>query len=244
MNWLMMNLPAAIFILFVFAFGLVVGSFLNVLIARLPFEKSVIWPGSRCFTCLQPLRLADNLPIIGYLRLRGKCRICGATFSSRYLWVELFTGFAFVGLFVAEIMLNVSDAPGLKNAMWGGVPTLDGVGRLLRALVPAGDADRGVGDRPAVQDRAAADHGRRHVRRSGRVDAVAVALAERDVTDIPVSLNLLPWSHPVNEGMIPIGMTLWPVWEPWPLGAGGQLATRLAHGVAPAPRSASPSAAR
>ena len=69
-----------------------VGSFLNVLVARLPFEKSILWPGSRCFSCLQPIRIFDNLPIIGYLRLRGKCRSCGAAFSSRYLWVELEIG--------------------------------------------------------------------------------------------------------------------------------------------------------
>src|SRR5438552_14611615 len=114
MNWFLMNAPAIIFTLFVLLYGLVVGSFLNVLIARLPFEKSIVWPGSRCFTCLQPLRLLDNLPLIGYLRLRGKCRHCGAKFSSRYLWVELFTGLAFVGLYVAEILLNVNESPGLN----------------------------------------------------------------------------------------------------------------------------------
>ena len=48
-----------------------VGSFLNVLIARLPYEKSIVWPGSRCFSCYRPIRLTDNLPIVGYLRLRG-----------------------------------------------------------------------------------------------------------------------------------------------------------------------------
>ncbi|MFO0799249.1 MAG: prepilin peptidase [Gemmataceae bacterium] len=92
--------------------GLMVGSFLNVLVARLPFEKSIIWPGSRCFSCYRPVRIFDNLPIIGYLVLRGRCRFCGATFSSRYLWVEVGTGLAFLGLFLAEVVFNWFNYPG------------------------------------------------------------------------------------------------------------------------------------
>ena len=91
--------------------GLMVGSFLNVLVARLPFEKSIVWPGSRCFSCYRPVRVLDNLPIVGYLRLRGRCRDCGATFSSRYLWVELGTGLAFLGLFLAEVVFNWFQFP-------------------------------------------------------------------------------------------------------------------------------------
>src|SRR5690349_12397555 len=82
-----------------FVFGLMVGSFLNVLIARLPYEKSVIWPSSRCFVCYRPIRMLDNVPILGYLRLRGRCRACGAGFSAGYLWVEVGTGLAFATLF-------------------------------------------------------------------------------------------------------------------------------------------------
>ncbi len=213
MNWLMMNLPAVIFLFFVFAFGLVVGSFLNVLIARLPFEKSVIWPGSRCFTCLQPLRLADNLPIIGYLRLRGRCRMCGATFSSRYLWVELFTGLAFVGLFVAEIMLNTSDIPGLRNAVWGGVPTLTAWlfffvhAFLLAMLIAASVIDIQYKIVPA------------QITVIGTIVGLITSTLlpwpwPSAVTDIPANLNQMPWSHPLCSGIIPIGLTLWPVWGP------------------------------
>lgn len=97
--------------LWVFVVGLGVGSFLNVVIARLPYEKSIMWPGSRCFTCLQKLRLFDNVPIIGYLRLGGKCRNCGATFSSRYLWIELITGVLFVALFWIEILSQGTNGP-------------------------------------------------------------------------------------------------------------------------------------
>ncbi len=129
MEWLS-HIPLAMFTLFVFAIGLGVGSFLNVLIARLPYEKSVIWPGSRCGACLQPIRLTDNLPIIGYLRLRGRCRLCGTQFSSRYLWIELGTGLAFVALFFLEIAAQAQggpsflrplhDTPGLKFPYLGG----------------------------------------------------------------------------------------------------------------------------
>jgi leader peptidase (prepilin peptidase)/N-methyltransferase len=105
MEWLM-QMPIVLWCVSVFVLGLVVGSFLNVLIARLPYEKSIIWPSSRCFACYTRIRLTDNLPIIGYLRLRGKCRHCGAAFSSRYLWVEIGTGAAFLALFAAEVLFN------------------------------------------------------------------------------------------------------------------------------------------
>jgi leader peptidase (prepilin peptidase)/N-methyltransferase len=112
----LLELPMIVLLVFLFLFGLGIGSFLNVLIARLPFEKSVVWPESRCFSCYQPIKLRHNLPIVGYLLLRGRCGTCGAKFSSRYLWVELGTGVAFVGLFVVEVLLNWHDIPGLADA--------------------------------------------------------------------------------------------------------------------------------
>ncbi len=99
----------------VFLFGACVGSFLNVCAYRLPFEKSVLWPGSRCGSCLQPVRWYDNLPLLSYWLLRGRCRDCGATFSSRYFWVELATGLAFLGLFYLEVILNVLDLPLIRK---------------------------------------------------------------------------------------------------------------------------------
>lgn len=107
-------IPIVFWCSWVFILGLIVGSFLNVLIARLPFEKSIIWPSSRCFACFKPIRLTDNLPIIGYLRLRGKCRYCKASFSSRYLWVEIGTGLGFLALFIVEIVLNWQHIPAMK----------------------------------------------------------------------------------------------------------------------------------
>jgi leader peptidase (prepilin peptidase)/N-methyltransferase len=100
-------------VVWIFVFGLGIGSFLNVLIARLPFEKSVVWPGSRCFSCYRSLRLTDNLPLIGYWRLGGRCRHCGSTFSARYIWVEFLTGLSFVAIFVMNALTHWQNYPGI-----------------------------------------------------------------------------------------------------------------------------------
>src|SRR5262249_17499232 len=63
-----------IWMTFLFLLGTAVGSFLNVCVARLPLEKSILWPGSRCSNCLQPIRRRDNIPVLSYLLLRGRCR--------------------------------------------------------------------------------------------------------------------------------------------------------------------------
>jgi leader peptidase (prepilin peptidase) / N-methyltransferase len=79
-----------------FAFGLVFGSFLNVCIYRLPRGMSVVWPGSACPNCERPIRFYDNVPVLSWLILRGRCRNCGARISPRYLIVELITGALFL----------------------------------------------------------------------------------------------------------------------------------------------------
>ncbi len=73
-------------------FGAVWGSFFNVCIARIPLGKSVVHPGSHCFACNQPVRAYDNVPLLSYLLLRGRCRSCGVRFSPRYLLVEVLSG--------------------------------------------------------------------------------------------------------------------------------------------------------
>jgi leader peptidase (prepilin peptidase)/N-methyltransferase len=90
-----------------FVLGAAFGSLLNVCIARLPLEKSLLWPGSRCGQCLQPIRWYDNIPLLSYWLLRGRCRMCGAPFSVRYFLVELATGLGFAGLFYVVIVRNV-----------------------------------------------------------------------------------------------------------------------------------------
>jgi leader peptidase (prepilin peptidase)/N-methyltransferase len=108
----------AFWLVLVFIIGTVIGSFLNVCIARLPLEKSLLWPGSTCGHCLQPIRWYDNLPLISYLWLRGRCRRCQARFSPRYLVVELLTGLGFVGLFYLEVMINIHRWPVPAGERW------------------------------------------------------------------------------------------------------------------------------
>ncbi len=78
-----------------FLFGLCVGSFLNVVIYRVPKEESVVLPGSHC-GCGQPIAWYDNIPVLSWLLLRGHARCCGRAFSFRYPFVELLTGVLFV----------------------------------------------------------------------------------------------------------------------------------------------------
>ena len=73
-------------------FGLVVGSFLNVLVHRLPRGESVAWPGSHCPACGGPIRALDNIPVVSWLILRGKCRVCRAAINPRYPLIELANG--------------------------------------------------------------------------------------------------------------------------------------------------------
>jgi len=85
---------------FSFVFGLIVGSFLNVCIYRLPLKKSIISPPSGCPACGERIRFYDNIPIISYIILRGKCRRCGKPISMRYPFVELMTGLLSLAVFV------------------------------------------------------------------------------------------------------------------------------------------------
>ena len=75
-----------------FGFGACIGSFLNVCIARLPVSESIVSPGSQCPQCRHAIRFYDNIPILSYLWLVGKCRSCRAAIPLRYPIVELLTG--------------------------------------------------------------------------------------------------------------------------------------------------------
>jgi len=76
-------------------FGLIIGSFLNVVIHRLPREESLVTPRSRCPACQTPIRPWDNVPVVSFLLLRGRCRDCGQPISWRYPLVEGLTGLLF-----------------------------------------------------------------------------------------------------------------------------------------------------
>jgi leader peptidase (prepilin peptidase) / N-methyltransferase len=78
--------------------GLAIGSFLNVVIYRVPRDESIMTPRSHCPTCAAPIKEYDNIPVLSWLVLRGKCRQCHAPISPRYIVVELATGGLFAGL--------------------------------------------------------------------------------------------------------------------------------------------------
>ena len=79
--------------------GLMIGSFLNVCTLRWPEDESVVFPGSHCPKCGEPIRWYDNVPVLGYVLLRGRCRACREPISLQYPLVELATGLVWTGMF-------------------------------------------------------------------------------------------------------------------------------------------------
>jgi len=92
---------------FLFMFGCCIGSFLNVVIYRLPREKSLVRPGSACPHCGRPIRWYDNIPLLSWLVLRAKCRRCKAPISPRYFIVELLTGTMFLGVYLVYFHTSI-----------------------------------------------------------------------------------------------------------------------------------------
>src|SRR6058998_2748993 len=80
------------------ALGAIIGSFLNVVIHRLPLEQSIVFPNSTCPKCRKPIKPYDNIPILSFLALRGRCRSCGARISPRYPAVEALTAALFAAV--------------------------------------------------------------------------------------------------------------------------------------------------
>jgi len=109
----------AILGLLVFATGTVVGSFLNVCIYRIPWQKSVIWPDSRCPRCLSAIAARHNVPILGWLSLGGKCRSCRLPISARYPLVEALVGVLFVAIYLADVAAVPRGLTGPEAAMLG-----------------------------------------------------------------------------------------------------------------------------
>lgn len=90
-------IPDWLIVVSVLLFGACVGSFLNVCIYRLPRGESLVWPGSRCTSCGRAISWFENLPILSWTILRGRCRTCGAPVSAMYPIVEATTALAFLG---------------------------------------------------------------------------------------------------------------------------------------------------
>ena len=100
-----------------FAIGTVVGSFLNVCIYRIPWQKSVIWPPSRCPRCFSAISGVDNIPIVSWIVLRGECRQCGLPISRRYPLVEALTGALFLIAYAVDVIAGPRGA-------WGTIPSI------------------------------------------------------------------------------------------------------------------------
>jgi leader peptidase (prepilin peptidase)/N-methyltransferase len=102
---------------FVFFFGLIIGSFLNVCIVRIPGGKSIVLPASACVKCGTPIRPYDNIPVVSYLLLGGKCRKCKNPISAMYPIVEFLTGLLFLGCYEVFGL----TAEGLKWAIFSAI---------------------------------------------------------------------------------------------------------------------------
>lgn len=110
----------AVFAIFAYA-GACVGSFLNVVAASAPRGEPIALRSSACPHCGTPIRRLDNLPIVSYLRLRGRCRDCGASIPLRYLYVEG-CGFAiFSSLFLYELITGAANVPGFQHYHYAGI---------------------------------------------------------------------------------------------------------------------------
>lgn len=125
-------------ILFLFGVGACVGSFLNVCVYRLPAQMSVISPPSRCPICGARLKFfGENLPIIGWFLIRGKCRYCKAPVSAQYMIIELIMSLVFVGLYAA---LYWRESPfgndwWAHNTFWRTWPAFIALATLISGLV-------------------------------------------------------------------------------------------------------------
>jgi len=226
------QLPIIVWTSWAFVLGASVGSLLNVVVARLPLEKSILWPGSRCGNCLQAIRMRDNIPLLSYWLLRGRCRHCGERFSVQYFLVELVTGVAFAGVFWFEVIANVRQSQFIQlsafNVRSGILPWQLWVLMVQRWTLLA--------------------------------FLIAIAVCDLRSREIPLSVTLLgtgiglvcslllPWPWPDDPSLapsgsqswafllpperLPSGAQLWPFWgplSPW-LGP-GTLLSGLATGV-------------
>lgn len=208
----MIRLPLILWTAWTFAVGAAVGSLLNVVAARLPLQKSLLWPGSYCPACFRPVRWFDNIPLLSYWILRGRCRSCRAVFSVQYFIVELFTAVAFAGLFWLVLVENVYQFPYLDSRAWS----------IRSGLIPA--AAWVVYFHHAVL----------------MAFLIGASLCDLRTREIPLSLTLTgaslgllaspflawPWpNHPADAGVVPPGTKPWwqaiegvgPGQYPWPV---------------------------
>jgi len=101
--------PDWIWFVIIFAYGCCIGSFLNVVIYRMPRDKSLITPPSSCPSCGKHIRFYDNVPLFSWLLLGRKCRYCRAPISARYFFIELLTAVVFLGLFIVYFYTDLRE---------------------------------------------------------------------------------------------------------------------------------------
>ena len=105
-------------IIFLFAVGACVGSFLNVVIYRLPRGESIVFPGSHCPSCGRAIKWYDNIPLVSWIALCAKCRFCKARISPRYILIELATAILVAGLYVCYYILHLRQGAGTFEQTW------------------------------------------------------------------------------------------------------------------------------
>ena len=103
--------------LIVALFGACIGSFTDVVVGRLPRQESVVYPGSHCPHCGHAIRWHDNLPVLGWLLLRGRCRDCGSGISWRYPAVELVSALLWLSALSGRPVV-VCWNPGVHGPVW------------------------------------------------------------------------------------------------------------------------------
>lgn len=115
-----------------FPFGLVIGSFMTVVIARVPEGESLVRPRSRCGSCGVQIRNRDNVPILGWVLLRGRCRSCGTPISVRYPVIELATALVIAGSFFVYADPAVAVAVAVLVALMPALSAID----IERRIIP------------------------------------------------------------------------------------------------------------
>jgi leader peptidase (prepilin peptidase) / N-methyltransferase len=116
----------------IFVFGLIIGSFLNVCILRIPIAESVVLPSSHCPSCRTPIKPYDNIPVVSWLLLAGRCRKCKARISAMYPMVELATGL----LFLACYLVFGLSAEALKWAIFAALVIVLTITDLRERILP------------------------------------------------------------------------------------------------------------
>ena len=109
---------AALWVIFLVLIGACVGSFLNVVVYRLPRGESIVFPPSHCPKCGRKIHWYDNIPLLSWFLLRGRCRFCNTPISPRYPLVEGATAFIVAGLYVCYYLLEIRDGAGTFGESW------------------------------------------------------------------------------------------------------------------------------